>query len=463
MISTIFRFFTLVFASLCLFSCSDDDDELETPLPVQTLTLSLSKTEIQANGTDSCLFTVKLNDKVLTEGYHIYKDDNEKIDSLYSFSTTQEGNYTFWATYKDLKSKKVNLKATAVDDSKDPVTPPSPGEGLTFTLSKQVIQANGEDVSEFIVKFDGLVLTEGYSIYDENDNKVDNIKSFSTTTTGEYQFWASYKSSSTDLVKVKAIGIPVPTLPADPNPEATNFNKRILLTNFTGTGCQYCPNMTRNITEALNDPVYAEKTIWCVAHTFNQSDPAYLAQCPQLAQAFSVSSYPSVIFDFTYKSNDYNSLNAAAIHDILDQLSAKPANAGVAAKAEIVEDADGKKIALHVAVKAAEEGVYNVGAWLMEDSIKGRQAGLNKVINHNNAVRIADSRAGSRNYTGIELGKIAKGKTAEHVFIMNIEDKWKLENCHLAVFVTQNKEHKIAVTNAVRCPIDGELLFDYAE
>ena len=350
------------------------------------------------------------------------------------------------------------------DDNNDEIdlnTPPSPGEGLTFTLSKQVIQANGTDQSEFIVKFDGLKLTEGFSIYDENDQKIENIKSFSTTETGEYQFWATYKSFSTDLVKVKAIGIPVPNLPADPAPEATSFTKRMLMTQFTGSGCQFCPKMTKNVTEALSDPTYAEKAILCVAHTFNQSDPAFLVQCPQLAQAFGVSSYPTLNFDFVYKSNDYIALDSTAIRSILDELDAQPANAGIAAKAELIEDTDGKKIALHVAVKAAEEGQYSVGAWLMEDSIKGRQAGLNKVIDHNNALRVVDSRAGSRNYTGIDLGKIAKGKTAEHVFIINLEDKWVLNHCHMAIFVTQNKDHKISVTNAVRCPIEGELPFDY--
>ena len=178
------------------------------------------------------------------------------------------------------------------DDSSSEDFPPAPGEGLTFTVSKQVIQANGTDKTDFIVKYDGVVLTEDFSIFTDKDEKIENVSTFSTKETGEYKFWASYKSSHTELVTVKAIGVPVPQLPADKAPERTDFTKRMLLTNFTGTGCGFCPKMTSLLKKVFNEPTYAENTIWCVAHTFTGGgDPMLLKERDKFESAFKISSY----------------------------------------------------------------------------------------------------------------------------------------------------------------------------
>ena len=358
--------------------------------------------------------------------------------------------------------------ACSDDDDNDDYAPnPNPGteEGLTFSVSKQVIQADGKDKSDFIIKFNGRDVTEGVTVYDGEDNLLGtNVTSFSTTEPGEYKFWATYRSEHTEMVTVKAIGIPVPELPADPSPERTDFTKRVLLTHFTGTACQYCPYMTTAVSGALKDPAYADKAIWAVAHTFNHSDPGYLTD-DRLAQAFGISSYPTINIDFISSFNYYRGFNEAAVRSIIDQAYEFPANAGVSAKAELIDDKDGKKIALHVAVKAAEDGEYSVGAWLMEDGIFGPQQTDGHIEGnfntHNNVLRVVDSKAGFNDYAGIRLGKIAKGKTAEHVFIMNLKDKWVLENCHMAIFVSQHKNKYISVTNVVPCPVEGTINFDY--
>ena len=351
-------------------------------------------------------------------------------------------------------------------DEGEEVVPPAPGTGLTFDISRQVIQANGEDKCDFIVKYDGVALDGGYSIYDENDNVVADNKSFTTTEPGEYKFWAAYNGENTELVTIKAIGIPVPALPADPDPENTDFTKRVLLTQFTGTGCKFCPRMTSIVVEALKDEAYAKKAIWCVAHTFNRTDPAYLTN-DRLEQAFSVSSFPTLNVDFLSSFSFQPGYSASTIRSIIDQAYDYPAKAGVSAKAVLIEENGEQKIALHVAVKAAENGNYSVGAWVMEDSIFARQATDGTVEGnfntHNNALRVVDSKAGFNNYTGIKLGKIAKGEVAEHVFIMTMEDKWILKNCHMAIFVAQHVNNYVSVTNVVPCPIEGELLYDYVK
>ena len=355
------------------------------------------------------------------------------------------------------------------DDNEEPdfipPTPPSPGEGLTLTLSRQVIQANGTDKTDFIVKYDGLPITDDVTIYNDKDEEITNSKNFSTTQAGEYKFWAAYKSMHTDLVTLKAISVPVPELPVDNEPARTDFTKRVMLTQFTGTGCQFCPYMTTCVKEALSNEEYADKAVLCVAHTFNRNDPGYLTD-DRLAQAFGISSYPSINIDFIKSFNYNRNFTSASICSIIDQAYEYPANAGISAKAEITEGNDGNKtLALHVAVKAAQDGEYSVGAWLMEDSIKARQATDGNISGnfdtHNHTLRVVDSKAEHNNYSGIKLGKIAKGKTAEHVFVISIKDKWVLENCHLAIFVSERKDNRYQLTNVVPCPVEGELNYDY--
>ena len=352
----------------------------------------------------------------------------------------------------------------ASDAGIPPVDPPAPGTGLTLTLSKSVIQANGEDAADFIVKYDGLPVTEGVTIYDEKDNAIANNKTFTTTETGEYKFWAAYKTSHTKTVTVKAIGVPVPVLPADPTPEKVSFSKKVFLTKFTGTGCVYCPRMTILLRKTLEDQATADKVLIAEAHTFNRSDPGYYS--PTLAQAFGVSSYPTMVVSFD-KSFGYDVL-PEQFRGLINDEYAKPADAGITAKSELLTNAEGQKqIALHVAVKAATAGDFRVGAWLLEDGVKAPQKGTDGLEGdfdtHNNVVRVADSRHGTVSYSGIKLGQLEKAETAEHVFVMDLKDKWVLDNCHIVIFVTKEYERTLSVTNAVACPIEGTLPYNYAE
>ena len=122
--------------------------------------------------------------------------------------------------------------------------PGTPGAtGLELQVSDMVIQADGKDAAVFTVLSDGKPVSEGVRFYDGATNRQIELPemAFTTTETGTYTFWAAYGTSHTETVSVTAIGFPVPELPDDPDPENTSFSRRVLLTQFTGTGCGYCP------------------------------------------------------------------------------------------------------------------------------------------------------------------------------------------------------------------------------
>ena len=455
----LFHSILFAFAGLFLCSCGDDDTAEDLPPvtpPVENnvLTLELSKPVIVANGTDATDFVVKFNNETVKEGVSIYDDNGKTYPADQSFTSTTTGKYTFWAEYKGVHSEKVTLKAV------------NEGNRLKMTLSKVVIEANGKDAVEFVVTYDDEPITEGVTIYDTNDEPLPSAKSFTTTEPGEYKFWAAYKTEHTKTFTVKAINVPVPVLPADPTPEKVSFAKKVFLTQFTGTDCPNCPYMTTLLRKTLEDPATAEKVLVSAAHTYNRSDPGYYSIT--LAQGFGVTSYPFMLVNFSKGFNYRHEITAESFRSLIDEEYNLPAEAGFTAKSELVNGKDGKKqIALHVALKAAVDGDYRLGAWLLEDQVKGHQNNANGVPGefniHNNVVRVADSRQGSISYSGIKLGTLSKAETAEHVFIMDLKDKWNLDNCHLVIFATKENEKTLPVVNAVSCPIEGTLPYNYAE
>ncbi|HJB43916.1 MAG TPA: Omp28-related outer membrane protein [Candidatus Coprenecus merdipullorum] len=335
---------------------------------------------------------------------------------------------------------------------------------LVLLASDMVIQANGEDAVQFTVLSDGEPVSEGVRFYDGSTNKQIDLPDlrFTTTDTGTYYFWAAYGTSQTDIVTVTAIGFPVPELPDDPEPENTSFARRVLLTQFTGTGCGYCPGMITLLRSLMEDDEYASKVVLTACHSYNSDDPAYLLD--RLDQAMGVSSYPMVVADMYLAYNNYN--NLAGLKSTIDTAHERSdAKAGISASAEL----NGNTLVVRASIKASQTSEFRIGAWLLEDGIEGRQSNYNpgtwtgNYDVHDNCIRIADSRVSNSNFTGHSLGTIEAGETAEYAFVMTLEDGWVAENCHLALFITtpEDGEDYFSVNNAVSCSINGDVSFDY--
>lgn len=331
--------------------------------------------------------------------------------------------------------------------------------GLTISVSTSVIQANGEDAAQIYVKEGDQTVTDGVTIYDAKTNKPLDLPdmTFTTTTAGEYEFWAAYGTEHTDAIKVTAVDFAIPALPEDPSPTSTSFSKKLFITQFTGTECGWCPYMINIIRSVASDPDYSDKFVLAAAHTLNNTDPAYFSG--PINQAMGITGYPTVVFDMMTRFNYYN--NEAGFRSAFDATYGREkAQAGISASSYY----DESTVVVRVSVKAAESGEYRVGAWLLEDGIVARQTnnGATGDFNtHDNCVRLADSRVSSSNYTGHSLEEIKKGETAEYVFSMQLDSDWKKENLHLALFVSSKQGKGFAVTNAVSCPIDGSVQYDY--
>lgn len=348
------------------------------------------------------------------------------------------------------------------------------GGQFTFTVDKNVINADGVDYATFSAKLGKKVLSEDeFEIFDKNGNPLSlpGLR-FSTTEIGIYEFQAVYAGSIAPTISVKARKpVVYPDLPEDKNPSKLDFKRRILLTQFTGAECGWCPSMIR-IIEALHRE-FPDEFIVAAAHRYTQNDPAYLYGV-NLDGSLGISGFPYVAFDLNRncKSGHYNSYTMVK-SKYEEARTRTTAKAGIAAKATY--DAEGRTIAISAQIKAAVKNQYRIGVWLLEDNIEGRQANYGETERyegefdiHHNCIRLADSYAGNDGYSGLYLGDVEAGGYAEKNFALDLEDIWVSENCKLIIFVsalenTSSGQTAFLVNNVVTMPIDGTLEYEYAK
>ena len=110
---------------------------------------------------------------------------------------------------------------------------------LTVQLSTSLITADGLSFAEIKVFLGSEQVTEGVKFYDAYTNKSVSIPDFLFTanTAGNYTFWASYKTYVSKAFTITAISSRVPGIPQDTDPSNTSFARRVLIVDFTGTGC----------------------------------------------------------------------------------------------------------------------------------------------------------------------------------------------------------------------------------
>ena len=287
------------------------------------------------------------------------------------------------------------------------------------------------------------------------------------------QYWSDYAdvifsedgddSTTTDSVAV----------PEDKYPSKTNFKRRIMITQFTGTGCGYCPRII-NALYQLNSSSYADDVVLSAAHLYNSSDPAYLSSATALSSSLGITGYPTVCVDMD-KSATTNSSYAAIVSLINSANSRVSVKGGIAVNSKY--NAETGSISINALVKAKESAEFRIGAWLLEDGVYGQQSnyGITSVdgvdLNtHNNCVRTAYSNQTSSDFTGFSLGTIEAGKTASKEFTFALkpngtgaQDKWNHDNLRLIVFIATKEGSNWLVNNVVKVPKDGSVDFEYTE
>ena len=335
---------------------------------------------------------------------------------------------------------------------------------LTLTVDEPVIRADGQSVATFTVMVGETVVTEGVQFYDGNDKPVElpDMK-FTTTTAGTYSFWVSYKTKFSEKVEIMAMSAMVPVIPTDPQPSSTDFHRRSLLIQFTGTGCGYCPLMVNTIRRLASDASYVDKFVHTACHTYNDTDPAYIQT--NLTGAMGVGAYPSCIFNLDKTTLFQTNTSDAAIKDYLDKKYDEGARVGVAGACVT----DGSQLVLRAGIKAGKAGSYRLAAWVLEDGIVGKQTvyqakdefGMGFDV-HDNCIRAIYGQNASKDFTG-QTFNLEAGETGDMFVIFDMPSYWVQENLHVVVFASAQDGTTYTVNNCIDIPVNSSAAFSYKE
>ncbi len=467
-------------AALAMVACGPTPSNTPNGPEGNGFKVKASTLVIAADGQDAVQFTATFDGVALlaSDVTATVNGEAAELPEL-KFSTTTAGKYAIEFGYKEHKSEIFNIeavKAGGLDLS------PNDEQGLTLRATTTVFQKNVDECL-IIVRYKGEVIDPSrVTFYDLDSNEEVVLESkdvtdvngdtyklaiYAPTEIGTRSIWAGRNSGPGDSrdkpLTLTAVDFAIPSRAIDPDPANTSFKKRMFITQFTGTECGYCPFFIAALHTLSEEEDYNDNYVLAAVHTYSSNDPMYPVDYSDVDKTFGVSNYPTVICDMKVSlSNAGYERNLSQLHNQINSSVAEPAKAGISAK---IDYADGFIVA-RATVKAAEEGNYRIGAWLVEDDIHGMQYNNGCKVEgvdfntHEAALRIPDSKPdGSSHYAGHLLGTLAAGELSDYVFVMEMKEDannidnpkkhWKSENCRLIFFVTVETASGTYVTNVV--------------
>lgn len=218
------RVFVLFF-SLLIVGCSGGGDE-----PTE----SNNNTNTTTNQVTSITLSSDVNAVLVGEAitFTVTTNTNENVSSSAlitvggaalsgnTFIPTTAGTFSVMATYNSITSNAINVSADA--------------ELTSITLSTNSSNLFQGDNIVFVVTGDtGEDLTSQASIMYNDINIGGHV--FTTSSYGQHEFVATYDGFTSNTLQVNVQEPP------------TKFNKRVLIEDYTGTWCGYCPRVAYGI------------------------------------------------------------------------------------------------------------------------------------------------------------------------------------------------------------------------
>lgn len=489
----ILKFFVTALALMGLAACEPTPQPTPGGEVTHSFKVIASKQVIIPNGTDVAVFTATFDGEDVTESVEIYDENGGSITlDGFAFSTDKEGDYKFLFKYtfeeKTYEHDVITISA----------------KNLSAKVNTTVFQKDVDDVY-FEIYYRGQLVTfpdDNLAIMDydthaeakieglevELDGQKVTLPKFVAPSVGEHKLYLYYKTSNTrnKPITLTAVDFALPKRLEDKEPANLEFTKRALFTQFTGTGCSFCPFISTALHAMKNDPEVADKFYNAAAHTYNDASDLAPLQNSDIDERFGISNYPYIVGDMKFRTSNVGSwaLNQKNLTNYVNQSVEEGAKAGISASIS----SEGNTLVVRATVKASVNGTYRVGAWLVEDGIYSPQASgmsapypdgmVAKDLNyHNNVLRIADSNPAA-SYIGHDLGDMNAGDMVDYVFVMNLKEDaaeagktnetmnhkthWVKENCRLIFFVTTENKNGYYVTNAIgNTSLTENIAFDY--
>ena len=249
------------------------------------------------------------------------------------------------------------------------------------------------------------------------------------------------------------------------DPTAENFDRVVLIEQFTAQSCGNCPNGT----QAIKNVVAGYDYVWVTHHAGYKDDDFTIAGSKAIASQFGVTGAPSMALNREMqKYHDY-SLDASGqpvIGSEMNSLIFHPAYMQGGGISTMFQDAilqeglasinikqkmvDGKlKLGVYGAVKELTKVCVNV--LIVEDNLRGKQYGplgssygWDESYVHDNVPRA---------FCSVPLGDAVEldGGTYQKEYEVTLAPTWNKANCKVVVFLT--KSNFKTVLNAAEVPV----------
>ena len=248
--------FLLLFLSLgTLLSCSSNDEG------EVTITLASNFTSRYVN--EAAVFSVTTSDGNDVSSNSTFKVDGVAITGN-SFSSPIEGTFTVVAEYDGKTSNQITVTV---------LPSPIPVSSVTLTANKSTV-GNGDKIIFTTMGNNGANLSPQATVY--FNGVAQTGFNITMNTVGTIDVYSTYTNANNETFTSNTVQVTVVSI--------INFNKRVLIEDFTGTWCGWCPRVSYGIEQVNLQTSDAD----VVALHKSGNDPYIVNTSP-----YNVSSYPT--------------------------------------------------------------------------------------------------------------------------------------------------------------------------
>ena len=283
---------------------------------------------------------------------------------------------------------------------------------ISSSLSKAVL---GETIFFSALDNTGKVRTYDAKFFVNNNEISGNTHLFDVI--GSHEVYATYQNLTSPKVEIVITPVPI------------EFKKRVLVEDYTGTWCGWCPRISYAI-EKLE-----EQTDDAVIVAAHQGDPMQFSQITALMNAFGVTGFPTGIIN---RSGSWSYPQPNNIGQVTAQLF-EPANVGLAINSSI----NGDDLSINIKAKIGSNySSLKLAVYVVEDKLIYDQQNYTSYygggsvlenFNHHNVLRESLT-----NILGdqIPTASLVYGKVFEKDFSYKVPNNYNKSNIKIVSFVT---------------------------
>jgi thiol-disulfide isomerase/thioredoxin len=397
----------VVLTFICISGCTKNETEKPN---FETVVISVDKTLLISDGIDECLVTATDGKGTNITDLCAITVNNEPLASI-KFSTSNEGTYVIKATYNNVRSNAVTIEARPK---------------YRFTIDKTELMADDKDrVVLRIRNYKNEDKTESAVI--TINNQVSSGNEFKTLIAGSYQIKAVI-DGHTFNVAVEA-------------KNDISFTGRVLIEDYTGTWCGYCPRVATKIEEAK----HLNKDVLSIGiHGGDEMETVY---SKTFNNKFGITGYPTAILNRSQNNRwdeVYNSLLPMITTNIPIGIAIESTNTNGTASASII-----------IRFKDANQKNLKLAAYLIEDNVAADQVNYyndgrgNPIVNYLHQDVLREKMCTELMGDVISPEQIIAGETITYIRSVPLKAAWKSKDCKVIVLVTNGTNDQLIAVQEV--------------